>query len=998
MPDVELNGITISFPFEPYDVQKRYMEKVIECLQDAKHGVLESPTGTGKTLSLLCSSLAWLEVKKAQLQGQAMMGSMEKPNFGGDFFESLTKGLDKAAGKSDQSTPNFTWGMPKIIYASRTHSQLSQAMQELKKTAYKHVKVAVIGSRDQLCIHPEVSKEINSSIKINMCQAKVRARTCFYYNNVDVRKTDPLFQHEILDIEDLVKAGQKLKCCPYFLSKELKQSADITFMPYNYILDPKTRKAQGLELQNNILILDEAHNVEKTCEEFASLQVSSTDIALCIDEITAVMKDIADEANLGEGAFDGMSGTQKDFTPEDLCILKTMFLEFEKTIDAIEIKKRDEGETFPGGYIFDLLEKVELSHGKETLVIDKLDKIILYLTTTSTSPFTRKGNALQKFNDLLRVVFSGGQASPHHRERVKHCYKVHIMLEEVKKARKNDGWESMKVVSKNEGKLISYWCFSPGFGMQQIVEQGIRSIVLTSGTLSPLKPLISELGIPIGVQLENPHIVSSRQVCVGVLSNGPDGHPLNSSYNTRNDPKYIATLGRTIYNFSCLIPHGMLVFFPSYPILKKCQEDWQNSGMWTKICERKPIYVEGQLKHVFINTINEFYEKIQDPSCRGAIFMAVCRGKVSEGLDFADMNGRAVLVTGLPFPPLKDPRVILKQRYLEEKRSREKESLTGQQWYQLEASRAVNQAIGRVIRHKNDYGAIILCDCRFENPNFRNQLSAWLRPNIQKFTNFGTVTKELREFFRSAERDLPQPKMKDGSSFDTQQIALPAVGASFDETHSRTNSSKANQRPLMDSAPIDDFNLQIYAEATSQESKISQTDKKDIFSLLETRSKPVIDFNNCKSNVHWERCELTREIDTPVAKKRKIQIVGMKIDVSQPSTSSELPAAQVSNTQTNDENATETKKLVSMDRKKIGKTYLKDVKQSLTDEKYKKFTLMVQSYTRNADYEQLLTTLEFLFPKADNLHHLFEGFKTFLKKEHKAEFERHISHLESLDL
>lgn len=77
--------------------------------------------------------------------------------------------------------------MPKIIYASRTHSQLSQAMQELKRTSYKHVKVAVLGSRDQLCIHPEVSKEQNSFNKIQMCQAKVKARTCFYYNNVEAR-------------------------------------------------------------------------------------------------------------------------------------------------------------------------------------------------------------------------------------------------------------------------------------------------------------------------------------------------------------------------------------------------------------------------------------------------------------------------------------------------------------------------------------------------------------------------------------------------------------------------------------------------------------------------------------------------------------------------------------------------------------------------------------------------------------------------------------------
>lgn len=70
--------------------------------------------------------------------------------------------------------------------------------------------------------------------------------------------------------------------------------------------------------------------------------------------------------------------------------------------------------------------------------------------------------------------------------------------------------------------------------------------------------------------------------------------------------------------------------------------------------------------------MNEYYQKIRDPSHKGAVFMAVCRGKVSEGLDFANANGRAVLIIGLPFPPLKDPRVMLKQRYLEEIRTAEK--------------------------------------------------------------------------------------------------------------------------------------------------------------------------------------------------------------------------------------------------------------------------------------------------------------------------------------
>ena len=38
--------------------------------------------------------------------------------------------------------------------------------------------------------------------------------------------------------------------------------------------------------------------------------------------------------------------------------------------------------------------------------------------------------------------------------------------------------------------------------------------------------------------------------------------------------------------------------------------------------------------------------------------------------------------------------------------------LSGQEWYRQQAFRAVNQAVGRVIRHKDDYGAIFLCDHR----------------------------------------------------------------------------------------------------------------------------------------------------------------------------------------------------------------------------------------------------------------------------------------------
>lgn len=94
--------------------------------------------------------------------------------------------------------------------------------------------------------------------------------------------------------------------------------------------------------------------------------------------------------------------------------------------------------------------------------MDKLEKIILYLSTVSTSPFSRKGNALQKFCDLLRVVFAGSNVQTY-RDRIKQCYKVYVQTEPPKKSFKSDPWESKKL-TKSDGKLISYWCFSPGFG------------------------------------------------------------------------------------------------------------------------------------------------------------------------------------------------------------------------------------------------------------------------------------------------------------------------------------------------------------------------------------------------------------------------------------------------------------------------------------------------------------------------------------------------------
>lgn len=119
-----------------------------------------------------------------------------------------------------------------------------------------------------------------------------------------------------------------------------------------------------------------------------------------------------------------------------------------------------------------------------------------------------------------------------------------------------------------------------------------------------------------------------------------------------------------------------------------------------------------------------------------------------------------------------DPRVVLKMQYLDEMCKNNISGvkyLSGQEWYRQQAYRAVNQAIGRVIRHREDYGAIFLCDHRFSGTEACNQLPPWVRPYVKIYDNFGTMVRDVVHFFRTAQKTRPVPVRKEKAESSEKQ-------------------------------------------------------------------------------------------------------------------------------------------------------------------------------------------------------------------------------------
>ncbi|XP_037493665.1 Fanconi anemia group J protein homolog isoform X1 [Jatropha curcas] len=770
-----IGGIQVEFPYQPYGTQLAFMGRVISTLDRAQreghcHALLESPTGTGKSLSLLCSTLAWQQNYKFKYQHANLTPSKPNPEamtdplgHGGGFIPETQPSSIPPSGNVD---PPQTTGAnkgpkknaaPTIFYASRTHSQISQVIREYRKTAYR-VPMAVLASRKHYCTNSHVNGKENLDEECKLLLKDPNAG-CLQFNRNAVKvRGHPSLQrggcHEVHDIEDLVKIGKVVKGCSYYAARSMADDAQLVFCPYSYLINPVIRGAMDINITGAILILDEAHNIEDIARDAGSVDVDE-------DVLIKLQMELQQLCLLDASIYEPLHDMAQD--------LVSWIKRRKSTLQKREFQNYFS--CWTGDKALKELQEANISQQCFPILLDCATKAIKAATDTELDTDHLSGMSVIVLEGLfssLTYFFSRNGC---------HISDYQLALRRyVKRDKKNPvgDWTC----------TLSLWCLNPAVVFSDIAKISL-SVILTSGTLSPMNSFCSELGVHFGTCLEAPHVIDTEsQVWAAVISTGPDNYPLNASYKTADEYAFQDALGKTLEEICMIVPAGSLVFFPSYKLMEKLCSRWRETGQWARLNARKTLFVEprgGSQEEDFDSVLKGYYDSIHQRSPQavgrkrrtkkadlshlkamkstetsekdGAAFLAVCRGKVSEGMDFSDDNARVVIVVGIPFPNIHDIQVGLKKNYNDAYKA-SKNLLSGNEWYCQQAFRALNQAIGRCIRHRFDYGAIVLLDERYKKEQNKIYISKWLRKSIRQYDSYGMSIEGLKSFFRDAKENI----------------------------------------------------------------------------------------------------------------------------------------------------------------------------------------------------------------------------------------------------
>ncbi|KDQ14081.1 hypothetical protein BOTBODRAFT_132974 [Botryobasidium botryosum FD-172 SS1] len=703
-----IDDLPVIFPYDRiYPEQYAYMCDLKRTLDAQGHCVLEMPSGTGKTVSLLSLIVSYQQ-----------------------FYPTRRK----------------------LIYCSRTVPEIEKALAELKRLmdyraanaetpAEKEKELAYMGlgltSRKNLCLHPEVAKEKKGKVVDARCRDLTNAMACQkgrenpgsvplcdWHEGLNAYDPGSLIPPGIWTLADVRRYGEEKKVCPYFTIRRMMPFVDIIIYSFHYLLDPKVAEQVSKEMSKDaIVVFDEAHNIDNVCLESLSidltrpmLDAAARNVTKLGDKIDEIKK--TDASKLQDEYAKLVEGLQEaDEARDEDAFMANPILPDDLLKEAVpgNIRKAEHFVAFLKRFVEYLKTRMRVLH----VVAETPPSFMQHLkdiTYIERRPLRFCAERLQSLVRTLELTgldeYSSLQKVANFATLVATYEKGFLLILEP--------FETENATIPNP--IFHFVCLDPSLAIKPVFER-FSSVVITSGTISPLDMYPKMLQFTPVVQESYPMTLTRNCFLPLVVTRGGDQVAISSRFEVRNDPAVVRNFGSILIEYSKIVPDGIVAFFPSYLYMEAIVAAWNDMDILKEVWKHKLIFVETPDANETSIAL-ENYRRACDNG-RGAVLLSVARGKVSEGIDFDHNYGRAVIMFGIPYQYTESRILKARLEYLRDAyRIRESEFLG------FDAMRTAAQCVGRVLRGKTDWGLMIFADKRFARSDKRNKLPRWINQYI----------------------------------------------------------------------------------------------------------------------------------------------------------------------------------------------------------------------------------------------------------------------------
>ncbi len=496
------------FPYQPRKHQTEIIQLISEVLSNHRHLVLESGTGSGKTVCALTATLEY------------------------------ALNYDK-----------------KIVYITRTNSQQQQVLLELRairEHAEESLKPRLFGvgiqGRANMCLQARYNTELSQGTAEELskfCAAEKKKvhtsrKGCKYYRNVieDEEKVEETYRwvrEKLPYVEDFIEYCDRKDLCPYEINKELIRDAILVVVPYIYVFNPIIRNMLldwlSRDEDDLILVVDEAHNLPDYLRDLFSSQLSYWMLKACIEEV-------------------------KTYGDPTVSISQISVSKFCKTLSEIIRDLRDT-------YVYSILEDG---------IRNRNDKQDAFLPSHEfeTEILSRLSITSKQLDQIIEDLLVFGEKIQEYKQqqgKLPRSY-VHHLGEFLEFWMNLESEQYAKlIVDASEGRnpRIEAYCLDPSIGGDIIKK--FHATIHMSGTLQPLQEYRDSMGLPDDTILSSfpsPFPRENRRILyVADVTTKYDAIMKDRDITNRIE-NYITDICNTF-------PRNTMVFFPSFNILTMFQ-------------------------------------------------------------------------------------------------------------------------------------------------------------------------------------------------------------------------------------------------------------------------------------------------------------------------------------------------------------------------------------------------------------------------------------------